>query len=115
MKILISVIQRGREVLEKEANSWWSGIASMEVKLGYPASELEKLFWLDSDFNMETEEENLKSYKPEEVYIAIIRHGKLYPEKIIAYRSARRYFVTKRDYEELVKEEVNDRRNNPTT
>ena len=104
MKILISVIERGHEVLEREANSWWSGIASMEQKLGYPAKELEKLFWLASDFNTETEEENLKSYTPEEVYIAVIIHGKLYPKKITAYRSARRYFVTKRDYEKLVEE-----------
>ena len=105
MKILISPIERGREVLEKEANNWWSGIASMEVKLGYPAAELEKLFWLASDFNTETEEKNLRSYKPEEVYFAVIRHGKLYPEKIIAYKSGRRYFITKRDYEKLVKED----------
>lgn len=101
MKILISSIERGHSVLEREANSWWSGIASMEQKLGYPAVELEKLFWLASDFNTETEEENLKSYKLEEVCIAIIRHGKLFPEKITAYRSGRRYFVTKRDYEKL--------------
>jgi hypothetical protein len=101
MKILISTIERGHDVLEKEANSWWSGIASMEVKLGYPAAELEKLFWLASDFNTETEESNLKSYKEIEVYIAVIRHGKLYPEKITSYKSGRRYFVTKRDYDIL--------------
>ena len=109
MKILISAIERGFEVLEREANGWWGGVKSMELKLGYPASELEKLFWLSSDFNTETEESNLKSYKPVEVYIAIVRHGKLFPEKIIAYKSARRYFVTKSDYEKLTKEELNGR------
>ena len=101
MKILISVIERGYEVLEKEANGWWGGISSMELKLGYPAIELEKLFWTSTGFNIETDESSLKSYKPEEVYIAVIRHGKLYPEKIISYRSGRRYFVTKRDFDIL--------------
>jgi hypothetical protein len=105
MKILISVIERGHEVLEREANNWWGGMFSMELKLGYPSSELEKLFWLSSNFNTETEEKNLKLYKPEEVDIAVIIHGKLYSKKIIAYRSARRYFVTKRDYEKLVEED----------
>ena len=99
--ILISTIERGRNVLEKEACQWWSGIASMEVKLGYPASELEKLFWLSSGFNTEIKEEHLKVYKKVVVDIAIIREGKLYPEKITAYKSARRHFVTKEDYDTL--------------
>lgn len=107
MRVLICTIEQGRKVLQKEADKWWSGIASMEVKLGYPASELEKLFWLTGEFNIEMEDQDLKVYKKEEVDIAIVRHGKLYPEKITSYRSGRRRFVTKNDFDYLSREETN--------
>jgi len=101
MKRLISVAKQGPDVVEKEANKWWGGIAHMESKLGYPISELEKLYWLDAEFETEMEEKDLEIYKREEIQIATIVQGRLQPKKISAYKSGKRYFVTKNDYANL--------------
>ena len=103
MKVLIAVVKQGLEVVEKEANKWWGGISHMESKLGYPTTELEKLFWLNNEFEIEMEEKDLEIYKREEIPIAVICQGLLYPGKISAYKSGNRYFVTKENYEILVK------------
>jgi len=47
------------------------------------------------------EVKNVETYKREEIQIAIIIQGRLRPKKISAYKSGKRYFVTKNDYTNL--------------
>ncbi len=92
----------GIDALNIEANTWWGGLPKMEQVLGLTRDELQKYFWPVDIFNPNLSQEEVKVYEKEEIEIAAIFHGRVYPEKVLAYKAGKDYLVDEVDYQKIL-------------